>query len=66
MGITKEEKKRLEEMYLGKRVHVIINDTHRYIDAWGIVEHIDDFGQLQGTWGGLSAIYGVDYISLDD
>ena len=65
-GITKEEKKRLEEIYLGKRVHVIIEDTHHYVDAWGIVEHIDDLGQLHGTWSGLAAIPGIDYIGLDD
>ena len=26
----------------------------------GIIKHIDDIGQLHGTWGGLSIIPGTD------
>lgn len=59
-------KQELEKTYLGKRVHVIINDPYHLVDAWGEVNHVDDAGQLHGTWGGLAAIPGVDYISLDD
>lgn len=64
--MTKEEKTALEEKYLGKRVHVIISDPYTYVDNWGIVKYIDDMGQLHGTWGGLAAIPGTDYISLTD
>ena len=56
----------LRQRYVGKKVHVIINDPYRCIDAWGTVEHVDDMGQLHGTWGGLGAIPGEDYISLED
>ncbi len=62
----KDNVKELKQRYVGKKVHVIINDPYRYVDAWGIVEHVDDAGQLHGTWGGLAAIPGVDYISLED
>ena len=64
--MTKEEKKALEEKYLGKKVHVIICDPYTYVDNWGVVERVDDMGQLHGTWGGLAAIPGTDYISLTD
>lgn len=30
----------------------------------GIVDHVDDFGQLHGTWGGLAIIPGVDDFSV--
>lgn len=63
---TKEEVRKLREMYEGKFVHVIINDPYSPIDAWGTVTHVDDMGQLHGTWSGLAAIPGVDYIGLDD
>lgn len=56
----------LRKQYVGKKVHVIINNPYHHIDAWGVVEHVDDAGQLHGTWGGLAAIPGKDYISLED
>lgn len=56
----------LKRMYLGKRVHVIINDPYTPLDSWGTVEFVDDAGQLHGTWSGLAAIPGVDYVGLDD
>ena len=61
--MTREE---LIKMYLGKRVHVIINDPYSPVDRWGTVLKVDSAGQLHGTWGGLAAIPGVDYIGLDD
>lgn len=63
-GITKEEKKNLENKYLGKKVHVIINDPYHQINKEGIVNYIDDIGQLHGTWGGLAAIPGEDIIEI--
>ena len=56
----------LRETYVGKTVHVIINDPYCPLDSRGVVERVDDMGQLHGTWGGLAAIPGIDYISLDD
>ena len=60
--IGEEEIKKLRKAYVGKRVHVIIDG----IDTWGTVKRIDDLGQFHGTWGGLAAIYGIDYISMED
>lgn len=31
-----------------------------YVGKEGVVEHIDDAGQLHGTWGGLAVIPGED------
>ncbi len=36
-----------------------------YNGAEGVVEYIDDAGQLHGTWGGLAVIPGTDeFINL--
>lgn len=59
-------KKELEELYLNKKIHVIINDLYNYVDAWGVVTRVDDACQLHGTWGCLAAIPDIDYISLVD
>ena len=56
----------LRAAYVGKKVHVIIYDSYHPIDAWGTVTAVDDMGQLHGTWGGLAAIPGEDYVSLED
>ena len=66
MPFANMSKQDLEKLYIGKRVHVIINDPYHPIDTWGTVERVDDAGQLHGTWGGLAAIPGVDYIGLND
>ena len=63
-GVTKQEKQQLEEMYLNKQVHVIINDPYSYTDAVGTVQKVDDAGQLHGSWGGLAANPGEDTIEL--
>lgn len=35
-------------------------DDHTYAGREGVVKHIDDIGQLHGTWGGLAVIPEVD------
>ena len=66
MRISEEQLEALRKAYVGKRVHVIIDDPFHPIDTWGTVKRIDDLGQFHGTWGGLAAIYGIDYISMED
>ena len=34
--------------------------VHDYVGREGVIEHIDDAGQLHGTWGGLAIIPGED------
>lgn len=63
-GVSKEKKKTLEDKYLGKKVRVIINDPYHEINNEGVVNYIDDMGQLHGTWEGLAAIPGEDIIEI--
>jgi len=40
---------------IGKKIHInVMVDEPRYADKEGIVELVDDWGQLHGTWGGLA------------
>ena len=44
---------------IGDRIRIIRLDDpydNSYNGREGIVEHIDSFGQLHGTWGGLAVI----------
>lgn len=59
-----ETKSFLESKYLNKKVQVVIDDPYHPMAGTGIVTHVDDMGQLHGTWGGLAAIPGVDSITL--
>ena len=56
------DKSALEELYLGKTIRIISlqDEDSRYAGREGKVEHIDDLGQLHGTWGGLAVIPDVD------
>jgi len=55
-------KQALEDLYLGKTIRIISlkDEDSRYAGREGKVEHIDDLGQLHGTWGGLAVIPDVD------
>lgn len=58
-------KEKLEKVYLGKKIHVIIAAGLPYdVDAWGIVEKVDDLGNLYGTWGSTPINPAFDYVSL--
>lgn len=43
---------------IGKTIRIIHlkGEDNRYDSQTGIVTHIDDMGQLHGTWGGLAVI----------
>ena len=45
-------------MKIGTRIRIIhlSSEDNRYDGKEGIVEYIDDIGQLHGTWGGLAII----------
>lgn len=59
---------RIKEVKVGDKVRIIKMDdsngkdsqAKEYAEKEGIVEHIDDLGQLHGTWGGLSLIPNAD------
>ena len=57
-------KKQIEDIYLGKEVHVVINDGIDFFSGVGVVERVDDIGQLHGTWGGLGVMPGEDQITI--
>ena len=37
-----------------------------YNGAEGVVTHIDDIGQIHGTWGGLALVPGDDYEIIEE
>lgn len=61
-----EIREELEKQYLNKKVRVTIDDPFSFTCAIGTVTHVDDAGQLHGTWGGLAAIPGIDKIEVGD
>ena len=50
------------EVKIGDKIRIIHleGEDNSYDDKEGTVEHIDDIGQLHGSWGGLAVIPGVD------
>jgi len=53
------------EQYLGKRILIkYMEGEPRYTNRTGIVTHVDDLGQLHGTWGGLAAIPNHDLLEI--
>ena len=45
----------------------IVDDVVDYSGVVGTITHIDDIGQLHGTWGGLALIPELDdFIVLED
>jgi hypothetical protein len=50
---------------VGDKIRIIsMADEPRYSGREGIVQHIDDIGQLHGTWGGLAVIPGEDSFEI--
>lgn len=54
--MKREQIQRIKERYIGKLVFVHIDDPYHPIAERGVVESVDDMGQLHGTWGGLAAL----------
>lgn len=50
-----------------KLVIIEMSGEPQYSGAIGTVTHVDDMGQIHGTWGGCALIPGVDkYIILEE
>ena len=50
---------------VGDKIRIIyMADEPRYNGREGVVQHIDDIGQLHGTWGGLAVIPGEDSFEI--
>lgn len=50
---------------VGYKIKIVsMKDEPKYSGKIGIVEFIDDAGQIHGTWGGCALIPGVDTFEL--
>lgn len=60
--MTKELLQILNKRYIGKRIiiHHLDGEDNRYDGIEGVVQYLDDMGQLHGTWCGLAIIPDID------
>lgn len=50
---------------VGDTIEIIeMNDEPRYTGRVGVITHIDDIGQLHGTWGGCALIPNEDEFEI--
>lgn len=50
---------------IGDTIKIIfMKDEPKYNGKIGVVEFIDDFGQIHGTWGGCALIIGIDVFEI--
>ena len=58
----------MEKLKIGDRIKIInMEGEPHYKGREGLVTHIDDAGQIHGTWGGCAVIPEVDtYILLNN
>ena len=56
----------MNKVNIGDTIKIInMEGEPQYTDRVGIVTHIDDVGQIHGTWGGCALISSVDtYLTL--
>ena len=56
----------MNNVHIGDRIKIIHMDGEpQYTNREGVVTHIDDVGQIHGTWGGCAIVLEVDtYIIL--
>lgn len=53
------------QMKVGDTIKIIeMEGEPVYAGKVGVIKHIDDKGQLHGTWGGLAVIPNVDKIEV--
>ena len=53
------------EYTVGMKIQIIEMDNEpNYNNKIGIIEHIDDLGQLHGSWGSLAIIPEIDIIKI--
>ena len=53
---------------VGDKVKILcMQHELQYTGKEGIITHIDDAGQIHGTWGGCALIVGIDiFVILED
>lgn len=53
------------EFRIGDKIRIVsMKGEPQYDGKTGIIEHIDDMGQLLGTWGGLAVQPGNDTVEI--
>ena len=51
----------MEKVKIGDTIKIInMKDEPHYTNREGVVTHIDDAGQIHGTWGGCAIVPEVD------
>lgn len=52
---------------VGDAIHIYhMFGFSEYNDTEGVVTHIDDMGQIYGTWGDLALVPGDDYEIIEE
>jgi hypothetical protein len=52
---------------IGDKIRILYMDGEpQYAGKEGIVGHIDDAGQIHGSWGGCAVIEGIDSYEVID
>ncbi len=55
----------METVNIGDTIKIIsMKDEPHYTNRTGVVTHIDDAGQIHGTWGGCAIIPEVDTYTI--
>jgi hypothetical protein len=57
----------MDKVHIGDKIKIIkMEGEPQYANREGVVTHIDDVGQIHGTWGGCAIVPEVDeFIILD-
>ena len=57
----------MDKVKIGDKIKIInMEGEPQYTNREGVVTHIDDVGQIHGTWGGCAIVPEVDeFIILD-
>ena len=57
----------MDNIKIGDTIKIIkMEGEPQYTDREGVVTHIDDAGQIHGTWGGCAIVQEVDeFVILD-
>ena len=55
----------MKEVKLGDKIRIVyMKNEPQYMGKTGTVEHIDDAGQIHGTWGGCAIIPETDIFEI--
>ena len=55
------EEQNMDQVNVGDKIKIItMQGEPQYTNREGVVTHIDDAGQIHGTWGGCAVIPSID------